>query len=350
MTAALKYSSKRVRRGFKLRRFVDAALLVLLPTLVLAITQLAASAQQGGFTLDGSVWLPDGKLAQRVIVRVTNSVGMNMDVYTDTAGHYQVQLPIGRYRLAALNPQDREQYSDPAEAEGNRNGTRVNVHLYLKLPSAPTSKESRSAVVSLAEATQKVPKDARKAFEQAVKQRSDKHLDRALINLGRAIELYPPYFQALSERGEVQINLGRINEAVQDFDSALKLNESYEPALRGAGYCRLELQKFAEAIGFLERAILVDPNSVESHLFLGVASYAIGRHDPAQSELRLALRLDAQRAVTAHIYLSNILASAKHYKEAADELRAYLDARPNAADAEKWKAKETELRKLSKAK
>ncbi|HEU4388937.1 MAG TPA: tetratricopeptide repeat protein [Blastocatellia bacterium] len=318
--------------------------------LFLMISTALATAWQPGFTLDGSVWLPDGKLAQRVIVRVTNALGMTQDVYTDTAGHYQVQLPIGRYKLTALNPQERDQYSDPAEAEGLRVGTRINVHLYLKLPSTPTARESRSAVVSLAEATQKVPKDARKAFDQGVRQRADKQLERALVSLGRAIELYPEYFQAFSERGEVHINLGRINEAAGDFDNALKLNENYEPALRGAGYCRIELQKFNDAIGFFERAILVDPNSVESHLFLGVASYALGRHEPARNELQLALRLDAQRAATAHIYLSNILVSEQRYKEAADELHAYVGARPNAADAEKWKAKEAELRKRSKAK
>jgi tetratricopeptide (TPR) repeat protein len=309
---------------------------------------LPGAAQQQGMTVTGSVWLPDGKPAHRVKVRLTGRTGVGIDVMTDTSGRYETTLPFGRYRAAAFNPQSPEQFTDPVEFEGNRANSRLVVHLFLRLPDMPARREARPNVVSVAEASQNIPKEARTAYKDGVKLRERKQNDKALVSLSRAIELYPGYFQALTERGEVHVNLGQITEAAQDFDAAIGFNKDYEPALRGAGFCRLEQQKYSEAIEFFERAILIDPSRPQSHLFLGAANLVVGRAEPAKTALIEALRLDPEEAAAAHIYLSNLYASEQRYKEAADELKKYLSARPNAPDAPRLKLRESELRKLAK--
>lgn len=299
----------------------------------------------------GSVSLPDGKPAARVKVKISGMTGLNIEVQTDDQGRYQFfNIPNGRYRLTAYHPADPTSTSDATEADTSRSsGNRLIVHLYIR-PKPTTKPESKPGIVSLAEATQRIPNEAKKVYEQGVKLKADKKLDQALKSFTRAVEIFPEYFQALAGRGEVHIAQNQSAIAAEDFSRALQLNENYEPALRGAGYCKLEQQQFEDAIKYLERAIAVEPNVVDSHLFLGIANLSLNRREAAERALRQALKLDAALAVTAHIYLADMYARQQQYLEAADELQIYLKARPNAPNAAKLKVTEAELRARLKPK
>ena len=314
----------------------------------LVLAAVDSSAVQAGFSVNGTVSLPDGNPAIRVIVRISGLNGLNREVRTDNQGRYEFQaIPSGRYRLTVTNPADPSQFTDAVEADTSRTaGNRLLVHLYLK--TAQSKKQSRTGLVSLAEASQQIPKDARKAFEEGLRLKVDNQIDRALKSFTRAIDLYPSYFQALVERGQLNIAKNQIAEAIADFERAVKLNEEWGPALRGLGYCYLEQQKSEAAAQLLERAVAAEPGVANTHLFLGIASLALDRRDAAKSALQEALRLDSKIAVTAHVYLADLYARQERYTEAADELRIYLAASPGAPNAAKLKAKEAELRARAK--
>ena len=331
-------------RGISNARLVS--IIAAMIAIVLAVVD--SSALQAGFSFYGTVSLPDGNPAIRVVVRISGSSGLNREVRTDNQGRYEFQgIPGGRYRLTVTNPADPSQFTDAVEADTSRTaGNRLLVHLYLRTPQA--KKETRSGVVSLAEASQQIPKDARKAFEEGVRLKVDNQIDKALKIFTRAIELYPSYFQALAERGQLHIAKNQNAEAIADFDRAVKLNEGWGPALRGLGYCYLEQQKFEDAAQFLERAVAAEPGVANTHLFFGIASLALDRRDAAKNALQEALKLDSKGAVTAHIYLADLYARQERYTDAADELRIYLAASPGAPNAAKLKAKEAELRARTK--
>ena len=305
---------------------------------------------QGGFTIVGNVSLADGKPAARVKVKLTSMKGLNVEVLTDDQGRYQFfNIASGRYQLTAVNPIDPTYASDATEADTSRTaGNRLIVHLFMRLPMA-LKPDVKPGIVSVAEATQRVPKEAKKAYDQGLKLKAEKQLDRAIESFGRALQLYPEYFQAFASRGETHIAQNRSAEAAEDFEQSLKLNEEYGPALRGAGYCKLEQQQFAEAIPYLDRAVTVDPRDVDAHLFLGIANLSLDRREAAGRALQQALKRDGERAVTAHVYLADLYTRQQQYVAAADELRAYLKARPNAPNAAKLKATEAELRSRSKS-
>jgi tetratricopeptide (TPR) repeat protein len=67
----------------------------------------------------------------------------------------------------------------------------------------------------------RVPGGARKAYEQALKSRQGNDDQKALEQLDRAIELYPEYFQALTERGNIRMARNQLAEAAGDFERAL---------------------------------------------------------------------------------------------------------------------------------
>ena len=336
----------RVSQSFKFR--FSAIVNTLLIASMLALTPHAwPHPPQPGFLIYGKVSLPNGRPASHVVVKINGLTGLDRQTQTDDQGSYQFpSIPGGRYRVQATSPADSSLSSDPVEADTSRSGlgNRVQVHIHMRAASSNTKETRKPGVLSVAEATQRVPKDARKAYEQGLKLKDDKKSEQALASFGRAIEIYPEYFQALAARGDVHVGGGKIDQAFEDFERALKLNGEYVTALRGAGFCELQRQKLNEAARYFVRALDVDPNDANSHLFLGITLIGLNQSALAEQALRQALKIDAEAAMTAHVYMADIYTRDRQYKQAADELQTYIRARPNAPNADRLKKMEADLR------
>jgi tetratricopeptide (TPR) repeat protein len=306
-------------------------------------------AQTAGttYTIYGRVALPDGNPASRVSISISSQSGLNWQATADVNGQYEIMgLPRGRYSLSATNPAAPEQYSDRAEVDIARfSPPRVSVNLYLRAGTkVETSKEGQSSGVTVAEAGQHVPKAAQKEYDKAIKEAKQKQLQKALESFNRSIELFPEYFQAITERGHLRVTLGQIEEAGWDFSRALELNPRYEPAMRGAGICRLREGKYPDAIKELERAVSAEPRDAVAYLFLGFAYASIDRRELARGALQKALTIDAVGSARAHVHLANLDLKENRNREAAAELEAYLAAVPNAPDADKLRQLLSQLR------
>jgi Tfp pilus assembly protein PilF len=319
--------------------------IVILP--VFMLTCWLAQAQPS-YTIHGKVSLPDGRPAPRVTIHLTGPLGLNQQAATDDQGQYEFpNIPAGRFTVWVVNPDDDTQTSDPVSVDTSRiAGLRVLVHLHLKKPVSASSVNSpEHPVVSVREMAERIPKKARKAYEEALKERARNRPGRAEAKLDAAIRSCPEYFQALTTRGELLISQGRCGEAIEDFRKALLIHPQYGPALRGSGYCLLEQGRFQESVRDLEQAVSLEPGHHDAHLFLGIALLAINRETGAEENLRRALSLDPRRAASARIYLAQIHAARGDYRAAAEEISAYLEAEPGAPNAarlrtqlEHWKA------------
>lgn len=323
------------------------AISLLLAGLLVLTPHAAARTWQGGFLIYGKVSLPNGQPASRVVVKINGTTGLDRQVQTDDQGNYQFpSMPNGRYTLQAISQTDSSVSSSSVEADTSRtfNGNRIQVHLYMRAASSNSKETRKPGVLSVAEAAQRVPKDARKSYEHGLKLKEERKLEQALASFDHAIGIYPEYFQAHAARGDVNISGGKIDPAFQDFDRALKFNPEYVTALRGAGFCKLQQQQLNEAARYFVRALDVDPNDANSHLFLGITLIGLSQSALAKEALQQALKIDAEGAMTAHVYMADIYSRDRQYKEAADELRTYLKARPNAPNAARLKAMEADLR------
>lgn len=293
-------------------------------------------------TIQGRVSLANGRPAARALVKLTTRGGVPREAFTNDQGWFEfTAMEEGGYVLTASSLADPNLTADAVETDTSRTAT-SNLNVSLVLREAPEgAKLPKAGLISAAEREHKVPKEARKAFNQGVKFRDDGERDKALESFSRSIELYPEYFQALSERGDLYVLERKLSEAAADFERALKINARYGPALRGAGYCKLEKREFAEAAVDFERAISAEPDNGNTYLLLGIANLELDRREPAKQALQKALSLHAFRA---HIYLGNLYAREHLYQQAADELHAYLEAEPSAADAANLRQIETQWR------
>lgn len=304
------------------------------------------------FVIHGRVNLPNGRVASGVVVKLSSLSGMERETFSDDNGRYEFRdVPRGRYNLSATNPSDPQQFTDSVEADTGRSvSNRLLIHIYLRVaPAVSSAGNPTSATVSVAEATQHVPKSARKAFEEALKYKSDRQSEKALAKFDRSINLFPGYFQALAERGHLLIWLGRFEDAAKDFARALEVNNRYGPALRGSGLCKFQQGKFAEAIKTLELAAFLEPEVANTYLFLGIARLALDQREPARTALQQSLRIDPKGAARAHVHLAELHVRENRLPEAASELRTYLEMVPKAPDADRLRSVEGQLRaKLSK--
>lgn len=338
-----------------LRLTVMAILMATLPGLQAASAQNRAPITDVNpgrtFIITGYVALPDGSPARRVLVKISSRAGMTRQMLTSDQGRFDFkEMPPGSYRLVSSSTIDPSLVSDVVETDTTRTATDLlNVNLFLRRSDSEI--EARQpATISVAEAAQKIPKDARRAFNQAVRLRDERKFDEALSQFNRALSLYPEYFQALTERGDLYIARSQLAEAAADFESALKLNSEYGHALRGIGYCKLEKKEYTDAARYLEQSIKDEPNNFNAYLLLGIADLKLDQRDAARKALQQALKLNPAGAVRAHIHLANLNAREGSYKAAADELRTYLDQNPFEPDADRLRAIEAQWRAMQTAK
>jgi tetratricopeptide (TPR) repeat protein len=316
--------------------------------------QFGAAAHPGGGTdIFGRVSLPDGKPAPaRVKVFIESPRGLPRDTITNEDGRYEfLSMSAGRYRITAVNPEAPEQYCDPILADTERAySNRLQVDVRLRLPLQGEKRVTRPATTSVTEAVQEIPRPALKAYEQGLKRQKENRTDLALTAFNQALEIYPDYFQALTERGNLRMQTNNLAGAEADFERALRSNADYPPALRGLGYCQIQRKQFEAALSNLERTHALEPKVPLTLLLLGYANLSLDRYEPAKEHLQQALKLGPESAVRAHVYLSEVFAHEQKFKEAADEIRAYLKVKPDAADAAQLRKMEADWRTQSKAK
>src|SRR6266404_8181310 len=324
-------------------------------TLVVALSAWTiCQGQPGGSTLPTpirlstiyvQVSLPNGRPAGGSLVTLTPRSGVPLNAFANDSGRLEFPgMPDGVYSLSATSPSDPNLASDVVETNPSRtaNGN-LTVQLVLR-ERADHSKGPKPGIIRAGENEQRIPKEARKAFNDGLKFKGNDEPLKALESFNRAVELYHEYYQAFSERGDVNVFQRKLEEAAADFDRALKINAYYGPALRGLGYCKLEKKEFADAIDLFEKSISAEPNNANTHLLLGIANLELDRREPAREALQKALSFNTQPVPRAHIYLANLYARERQYLKAADELHAYLEAEPFASDAESLKVTEAQWR------
>ena len=307
---------------------------------------LASAGAQGGLTLFGRVYLPDGQPAPRVKVRVEVVNGFARELLTDDQGSYEIRgVVAGRYRMMATHPNQPELVTEPAESDSTRSyANRLQIDLYFQLPreGTPPSIPPGTIDVRQMKGAAEVPVAARKAWQQARRHLDAREWEKARRQLNRVIELSPAFADAWIERGQVGIELQRLGEAARDFAAALRLDPRVAGAHRGLGLCLLQGSRFEEAVGSLERAYALAPQDAQTLLLLGYGNLSLARVDLARQCLEEALRLDPRGALRAHVYLGQVKAHGGDFAGAVASLRRYFEAVPAPIDEERLRALEAD--------
>ncbi len=133
------------------------------------------------------------------------------------------------------------------------------------------------------------------AFNLGVCDLNDGHLERALENFDRSLELGP----ADDDLGRVRFfrgfclkELERYEDAVDDLRRAIDLEQPELAHHNLLGFCLFKLGRHAEAVTSFEHAVAVDPGSAIDWANIGVNLERLGETERAAETYRKALAMD----------------------------------------------------------
>jgi tetratricopeptide (TPR) repeat protein len=187
-------------------------------------------------------------------------------------------------------------------------------------------------LVDVAEYDARVPEEAKRAYEAAMRAFKEGRREDVVSGLERAIVIYPDYYRALVGLGLVYMRLNRLDDATRVFERAAKIAPRIHTPRLNLGIILTRRAKYPEAVALLETLHKENQTISEVRIALADALIALNRLDEAEPHLRTALldtRLDRQAIGNAHYWLGLLLNKKHSYEEAATQLNQAAELLPN---------------------
>ncbi len=180
------------------------------------------------------------------------------------------------------------------------------------------------------------PKDARKAYEKAHEALLRKNPDEAQKDFEKAVEIYPKYSSAWYDLGVLNEQRDHFEEARKDYQQSIAAEPKFLQPYGRLGWLWLRESKWQELNEETSQWLKLDPaNSPEAYYLNSAANLQLQHFEVAEKSARAALKLDtAGKQPRAHYVLGLALAQQHKYADAADALRDFLLAAPEAQDAD----------------
>jgi tetratricopeptide (TPR) repeat protein len=275
---------------------------------------------------------------------------------TDSGGRYQFDgLSDGNWTVK-VSPfrYDLVDQSQPIEIKtltitGTANGNAFMLLDFYLLPKKGSLADSEIGVVF----AQEVPAEAKKLYEKAMKEFSDKRVTEGILGLNKAIELFPNYYLALHRVGKELFALKKYQDAVPFFFKAAEVNPKSATSFYYLGYSLFNLGKDYNkaALAALNQSYTLAPASTQVLFVLGKVERAGGNFENAEKHLLQAKKLAKVSVPDIHKELAQLYANdMKKYTEAADELETYLkNNKPSEAEEKQMKKVISDLREKAKS-
>ena len=188
--------------------------------------------------------------------------------------------------------------------------------------------------ISVSATSLAAPKEARKAYEKALKELRKKNArsrkpEKAINQLEKAVAEYPEYAAAWSLLGRTRLSINDKEGAREAFDRATKADpkylKPYIPLLR----MELEEQRWAEVNLVSERLLNLNPHMTDVQFYRAVAAFNLGKMDLAE-ELALDIQSGegSKKFPGTHRLLGMIHARQGNFSLAATAYRDFLTAQP----------------------
>jgi len=293
-----------------------------------------ASAQINTNSITGFVWAPNRTVVAQVPVEVTNELGQVLQrTRTDGTGRYGFSgLSSGRFTVRVL-PYGTNYEEQLGEVEiiniaRGSGSTSDNAYkdFHLRVRKTEAGRAMRTGTVF----AQEVPAEAKKDFEKALAEIENNRLDEGIQYLLAALKTFPDYHQALEVIGQQYMKKQNYEYAHAAFLKLVSVNERNFGGWYGLSYASYGLKNAEIAVAAAQKAVELEPGSVDAMLMLGISQRLAKRHTDAEKTLLQAKKLSKGEVADVHWNLALLYANNMNkYKEAADELELYLKVAPH---------------------
>lgn len=302
----------------------------------------SADSGGGNYSIQGRVYLPDGRPAQNVRVEIENPDAPATSVFTNTDGIFQTgRVRAGNNTLSvtlAGFPTEREFLTIDRDTPPGRT---FNVTLFLRAEG-----QKKGDFYSNNPLFKDVPKAALDKFKKAVEKLQKGDAKAAIPLLDEAIAAYPEFVVAYHEKGVAHLKANELDKALEAFVKAISLKPDYLEAKYSVGYTQYLKKNYEVAAAVFDDVLKQKADMADAQMYLGISLFYLKNVDAAEAGLKKAIAMPGgDRLALAHLYLGQIYAQKKKNTEAAAELEKYLELVPKAPNADKLKATIADLRK-----
>ena len=150
------------------------------------------------------------------------------------------------------------------------------------------------------------------------------------------MELYPKYSEAWFNLGLLQEQRDHVEEARKAYEQAIAAEPKFVRPYERLSWLAVRESKWQELVERTDQWLRLDPaNSPDAYYLSSVGNLQIEHIDIAEKNAREAIRMDpAKKNMRARYVLGLALAQKQDFTAAAEALKMFLDASPDAKEAE----------------
>lgn len=321
------------------------------------LSLLLAAFVQGANVLQGKVVAPSGtQPTNSVRVKLTFNGKAIHETFTDLSGRFSFPgLSRGTYLLTADG--DGLTFETTAvQAEISAFGSAPQTFTQdIHLRPIAHKPVAQPGVVNAF--SQSVPPAAKQAYDAGMKATEEGKTEAAVTNMRKAIELFPEYFDAHLQLGNIFLKLDQFNEAIAELDLARQINPNDERAYQSFGLLLMKQRNYAVAVAIFAEASRLNPANPMNVMMRATAlihqaanttddrGYLLRRADEAITE---AAGLSENKLKPDSMTMALFYELRSEPEKAAAELEAFLKKNPQLKNGSAIQNEIKRLREKSK--
>jgi TolA-binding protein len=302
------------------------------------------SADSGGgtYSIQGRVYLPDGKPAQNIKVELVNPDAPSLSVYTNMDGVFQTgSVRAGNFTISVAVPGfpvEREFLTIDRDSPAGRT---FSVNIWVRMEG-----QKKGDIYSNNPLFKDVPKAALEKFRKGVEKLQKDDAKGAVTLFDEAIASHPDFAPAYYERGSAFLHENDLDRALESFVKAISIKPDYFEAKYSVGYTQYLKKNFEVAAAVFDDVLKQKPDMPEAQMYLGISLFNIKNVDAAETTLKKVVdSKGGEKLALAHLYLGQIYIQKKRNADAAIELEKYVELVPKAPNADRIKTTIADLKK-----
>jgi tetratricopeptide (TPR) repeat protein len=180
----------------------------------------------------------------------------------------------------------------------------------------------------------KVPQKARNAFDKGREAFASSKFEEAQKQVTKALDIYPHFAEAITLQGLLFLQRNDLAQSEKEFESAIQSDPNYPMAYLALGTVMNSLGHYDDAARTLERSISMSPGAWQGYFEMAKAYLGQGMYDKALQVANKAQTLAPSNFAAIHLLKAYALLPQKLYKDAVQELQAFLSRGPKGPSAQ----------------
>ena len=320
--------------------------------LLLLLASFSSISAQGGSVLEGKVITPSGtQPTNPVRVKLTFNGRPIHETFTDLSGRFAFPgLRSGTYQLTAegdgLTFETTAVTADIPAFGGSGQSFTQDVQL------RPISHKPNTGPGVVNAFSQNVPAAAKQAFDTGMKLAGEGKTPEAIENMQKAIQLFPQYFEAHLQLGNVFLKTDQLPDAIAELDKAREINPNDERAYQSFGLLLMKQRNYAVAVAVFAEATRLNPENPVNAVMRATAlihQAAGSEEDRSHLLSRAEIALSQAANLSENKLKPDTMTMALFYElkgdpeRAAAELESYMKKNPQLKNSD---ALQSEIKRL----